>query len=106
MDVPDSPRPEQVELDRTRALTVVWPDGARATFALDDLRLACPCAECRELRDRGEVVWPKAGAPQPIEALGAHLVGAWGLTVEWNDGHATGIYSWGLLRTWAGLDTS
>jgi DUF971 family protein len=30
----------------------------------------------------------------------AELVGAWGLSVTWNDGHATGIYPWDALRRW------
>lgn len=104
LDLPDAPSPELVELDRTTSLTVVWHDGTRAAFALEDLRRGCPCAECRERRDRGEPVWPRPDRPETLEARGAHLVGAWGVTIEWNDGHATGIYSWGLLRTWAGLD--
>ena len=28
------------------------------------------------------------------------LVGAWGISFTWNDGHATGIYPWDALRRW------
>ena len=47
-------------------------------------------------RRRGPVL---ASPPRsPIED--AELVGAWGLSVTWNDGHSTGIYSWDALRRW------
>jgi DUF971 family protein len=49
-------------------------------------------------------VWPRPGADGSIRAIGAELVGAWGIGITWSDGHTTGIYSWSLLRAWAGLD--
>jgi DUF971 family protein len=30
----------------------------------------------------------------------AELVGAWGMSIRWSDGHSTGIYSWDALRRW------
>ena len=44
--------------------------------------------------------WPPRS---PI--VDAELVGAWGLSMRWSDGHDTGIYSWAALRDWwdAGL---
>jgi DUF971 family protein len=101
-DIPAAPAPSAVELDRTRALTLRWPDGSVATFPLGELRAACPCAECRGLREQGRPVGPPPGTA--IEARGAELVGGWGLTITWSDGHSTGIYSWGVLRAWAGID--
>jgi DUF971 family protein len=100
-DLPEAPPPSSVDLRRDELLEVVWPDGTRGRFALVDLRLACPCAECRGRRERGLAVWPTEGAPETLRAVDAQLVGGWGITLTWNDGHATGIYSWGLLRTWA-----
>ena len=37
----------------------------------------------------------------------AQLSGAWGLSIDWSDGHSTGIYAWSTLRRWwdAGLET-
>jgi DUF971 family protein len=100
MDLPEAPPPTEVELDRAHGLTVRWPDGTVGRYALEDLRRACPCAECRGRRDQGEAVWPRPGAPQPLEATSAELVGGWGITIRWNDGHDTGIHSWGVLHAW------
>jgi len=96
-----APRPTSIDIDRHESLTVTWDDGRVSRFALDALRAGCHCAECRSLRDRGAVVWPKPGDPQPAEIVSAERVGAWGLSVEWNDGHTTGIYTWELLRAWS-----
>ena len=38
--------------------------------------------------------------PDPLRITNAELHGAWGLTIEWNDGHATGIFPFELLRRW------
>ena len=102
LDLPEEAPPTSVELDRRAGLTVRWADGSTTHFGLEELRVNCPCAECRGRRERGEPAWPRPGAPVPLEATDAGLVGAWGVSFSWNDRHDTGIYSWGLLRNWAG----
>ena len=90
-----------ITVDRARGVTVVFADGVSADYDLLELRLNCPCAECRGLRDRDEAPWPKPASPLPLAITDASLHGAWGLGIEWNDGHSTGIYPWEALRTWA-----
>lgn len=104
MELPHAEPPDEIELDRARALTLRWPDGTTSVFLLETLRANCPCAECRNRRERDEAVWPKAGSPLPLAATDAKLIGNWGLGITWNDGHATGIFSWDLLRAWAEPD--
>jgi DUF971 family protein len=89
-----------VEVDRERAVTITFDDGTVTTFGLEELRRSCPCATCRSWRERGEVAWPRPGAPVPPTIVDAELVGAWGISFRWNDGHSTGIYSWEILRSW------
>ena len=101
-ELPDTPAPEQVELDRANGLTLSWVDGVTLAYGLEELRVNCPCAECRGLREQGLPIWPKPTSPKPLAAVGAELVGGWGITITWNDGHATGIYPWSLLRVWRG----
>lgn len=90
-----------VTVDRANGLTVVFGDGAEGRYTLSELRLNCPCAECRGARDQGRDPWPRPSSPLPLAIADAHLHGAWGLGVEWNDGHSTGIYPWEALRRWA-----
>lgn len=37
---------------------------------------------------------------EAITITDAELSGAWGLNLDWSDGHSTGIYAWEKLRTW------
>jgi DUF971 family protein len=94
------PEPADVEVNREHGVTIEWDDGHVSGFGLEELRLNCLCAECRGLRERDGVVWPRAGAPEPLRIETAELVGGYGMSVVWNDGHGTGIYSWETLRAW------
>jgi DUF971 family protein len=89
-----------VTVDRDQGMTITFADGRECTFGLEELRLACPCAGCRAARDKGEPPWPTARSPLPLGIVDAELVGAWGISLTWNDGHATGIYPWDSLRRW------
>jgi DUF971 family protein len=88
-----------VTVRRDRGLEVVFEDGETAGFGLEELRQTCPCAHCRGAREEGRP--PFAGDPARLAIRDAELVGAWGLRLIWQDGHATGIYPWESLRRWA-----
>jgi DUF971 family protein len=90
--------PVLIDVERDRGLTLTWADGTTSRFDLDELRQHCPCAECRTRRERNLPVWPRPSSPRPLRVVNAELVGAWGMSITWNDGHSTGIYSWELLR--------
>jgi DUF971 family protein len=90
-----------VTVERGCGVTIVFGDGATHRYDLLALRLNCPCASCRGAREQGRAPWPRPGSPEPLDVVDAHLVGAWGLGLRWNDGHDTGIYPWDALRRWA-----
>lgn len=94
---PQDPTPSAIDIVRDLHVGLTWSDGLQATLPLAAVRANCPCAECRGARERGNV--PGGGAIVTI--VDAEFVGAWGLSLSWSDGHATGIFSWELLRSWA-----
>lgn len=99
----EGPDPVDVSIERERAVTISWSDGLSATFPLAELRAACPCAACRGVREQGGSPWPPPNRPDaPLAIVDAELVGAWGISVRWSDGHDTGIYPWDRLRAWHG----
>jgi len=71
--------------------------GDRTWVAARDLRLACPCAQCVE-EMTGRALLDPAMVPADVRPVHLTLVGAYGLQVHWSDGHATGIYTFDLLR--------
>ena len=90
--------PTSIELERSRQLRVDFEDGIEIAVSVDLLRSSCPCADCRGVRERGD----RPGRADPV-ALEAELHGSYGLSIAWDDGHRTGIYSWDLLRTLGGV---
>lgn len=99
-----SERPSSITLDKTEArLEIIWDDGLVSRYPLSHLREACPCVECRG----GHANMGLAHAPQDILKLtprrSYHIVdlspvGNYALQPTWDDGHATGIYTWEYLR--------
>jgi DUF971 family protein len=101
MSEPD-PRhtPSDIDIVRADAVTITFDDGEVCRFPVTALRTACPCATCRGWRERGQEAWPRPGQSDEIEIVNAELSGAWGLSIDWSDGHSTGIYAWATLRRW------
>ena len=99
--VDDRFQPLDVVVTRDEGVMITFADGHIAAFNLVDLRLGCPCATCRSLRDRGEDTRPDPGSPTPLRIEDAELHGAWGLNITWNDGHRTGIFPFDALRRWS-----
>ena len=106
VSVDDRFQPSDTHVERAEGVTITFLDGYIARFDLVTLRQGCPCATCRTLRERGEVVWPRPGSPAPLRIDDARLHGAWGLNITWNDGHATGIFPFEWLRRWHEGDVS
>lgn len=96
--------PQQLLRWGDQGIEIVWTDGSRMRYRFDDLRRACPCAECQEDRQNGSdadagislTVLPDNAADMytPTEI---RPTGRYAYTILWADGHHTGIYSFELL---------
>lgn len=97
------PRPLSLELERERGLTISWSDGARHFLPVALLRRSSPSAEQRELRAAMArnplTVLPASRASGPLRADAVEPIGHYALRIRFSDGHDTGIYTWGYLRS-------
>jgi DUF971 family protein len=93
--VPTVATPDEIRRLGARAVRIVWADGHVSEYLNGYLRAHCPCAACRGTR-RGLPVVPDGEATLYPVQIG--LVGRYAVSVEWSDGHATGIYSYQTLR--------
>jgi len=99
------PPPIHLDLKKDRGLTVQWADGSTSYYSIAFLRRMSPSAEARDLRDQlarnplTVIPAAAAGAPGPLVALDAELVGNYALRIRFSDGHDTGLYSWEYLRS-------
>lgn len=91
-------RPDRIETFPNGEIGIVWEDGREDYFAARDLRLACPCAGCVDEMTGRRTLDP-AKLPASIRALGWEPVGHYAVSFRWSDAHASGIYSFELLRS-------
>ncbi len=92
--------PSAVDLDRSaQVLTIEWDDGATTRLDGRTLRWACPCAECRgEFGEPGKLDRAESLSPDEEHVEDVWLVGQYALGISFRSGHATGIYTFDLLR--------
>jgi DUF971 family protein len=90
------PRPTEIKLrSRSRVLDVAFDDGTRFELPFEYLRVYSPSAEVRG-----------HGPGQEALQLGKHEVGVrsvdpvgnYAVRIVFDDGHDTGLYTWGYLH--------
>ena len=89
-------RPKEVHLHETPS-RIIWDDGTVMNYEPRKLRLACPCAGCKN-EMTGEQVLQEKDVPLDIKLLEARPVGRYGLNLVFSDGHSSGIYVFEVLR--------
>lgn len=83
---------------RDDGILIEWDAaGHEALYPARALRLACPCAACVDEMSGRRLLDP-AGVAEDVRPVSLALVGAYGLRVQWSDGHGTGIYTFQRLR--------
>lgn len=81
-------------------LQIEWSDGKRREYTFRELRDACPCASCREKRDTPSNPFAilKPQEAQPLGIASMEPVGNYAYSIQFKDGHDTGIYTLDLLQ--------
>lgn len=91
-----APRPAEIRRIGRGEIRILWSDGHRSLYPNHHLRNHCPCALCRE---RPPHVLPVIGAAgEELHAVQIGLVGRYAISIQWSDGHDSGIYSYQTLR--------
>ncbi len=95
--------PTKLARSGDKAIVIEWSDGARREYSFRELRDACPCATCREKRSQPPApanLLPvlSAAEAQPLTVSKMEPVGNYAYSIEFSDGHGTGIYTLDLLR--------
>jgi DUF971 family protein len=82
--------------DPTR-LVIEWSDGVTHDLPAPRLRDACPCARCVD-EHTGAQRYDKRSTPAELTTTNVALCGHYALSVDFSDGHNTGIFTWDRLR--------
>jgi DUF971 family protein len=102
LDERKKPTSLKVQVTTGEGVEIIWADGHESRYTFPYLRDNCPCAMCND--ERGKKSMPGASASvlpmfKPrVTAKSAQPVGNYAVQIDYSDGHATGIYSFGHLR--------
>lgn len=98
-------RPLEISANRgLKQLTIRWNDNHLSVYPFQLLRAACPCAACRGgheymRAEPDEAAFTAELGDTPATRLRAiKAVGSYAITIEWEDGHSYGIFTWQFLR--------
>jgi len=104
-DPRSKPASVKVRVTTGEGVDIVWADDHASHYDFPYLRDHCPCATCNDERDRKEKEKAQGirGDLLPmykakVTAKSASAVGTYAIQIDFNDGHSTGIYSFGFLR--------
>jgi DUF971 family protein len=98
-----TPQPKKLELVEGNQLRITWSDGQIRDYAVRELRDKCPCATCREKRNAPppsplQLPIISAAEAQPLRITAMKPVGNYAYSIDFSDGHNTGIYTLESLR--------
>jgi ATP-binding protein involved in chromosome partitioning len=78
-------------------ITFVWDEGDEDVWPARMLRLQCTCAHCKS-EVTGEKLLVDDEVPEDITVTHMDLVGNYGVSIHFSDGHSTGIYRFNQLH--------
>ena len=92
--------PIKLELSGADRLRITWSDGQVREYTIRELREKCPCATCREKRREPPPLLPvlSAAETRPLRITGMKPTGSYAYSIDFSDGHDTGIYTLESLR--------
>ena len=93
----DMPVPKEIGRANQYDMKIIWQDGHDSVYPARDLRLKCPCAGCVD-EVSGQMRLIASSVPQGVHPLKIELIGRYAISVQWSDGHNTGIYAFDRLR--------
>lgn len=77
---------------------LTWPDTGPVALSFFTVRCACPCAMCVDELTGVQILQPEHVA-KDVAPTELGYSGHYALRVTWNDGHASGLYTWDRLRS-------
>src|SRR4051794_16532681 len=91
-------QPNKLELVAPDRLRITWNDGTTRDYSPRELRDKCPCATCREKRNAPppsplQLPVISEAEAQPLRIVGMKPVSNYAYSIDFSDGHDTGIFT-------------
>lgn len=93
-------RPVALRKEGEDHLLIEWNDGMVCKYSWRQLRDNCPCAGCREERDKPPDPFRILSANElvPLKMVRIEPIGYYAYKIVWSDGHDTGLFTLEFLR--------
>src|SRR6516164_6322029 len=97
---PEPLTPTSVRRDGPDRLRIDWNDGHQSVYTWAHLRAHCPCAGCRDERQKPPDPFRvlKPAELTPLRPVRIDPVGRYAYKITWSDGHDSGIFTLEHLR--------
>ncbi|MEM8945004.1 MAG: DUF971 domain-containing protein [Planctomycetota bacterium] len=99
----NSAQPQQLRMATADTLEIQWSDGLVHRYTVRHLRDNCPCANCMEKKKAPPP--PPTSLPiltaaetQPLRIAKMEPMGRYAYSIQFSDGHDTGLYTLDALR--------
>ena len=87
--------PSEIRLKKSKkAISIVFEDGNKVEFTAELLRVESPSAEVRGHSPNQKIL---EHGKKEVEITKIEPVGNYAISLNFSDGHNTGIYSWNFL---------
>ncbi len=90
-------QPLKIELTDHSTLNIIWDDNTNSDISLFELRKACPCAICASEIETFDHSY-KVYRGDEVTVVDISVVGSYAVSIEWKDGHNTGMYEFQYLK--------
>jgi DUF971 family protein len=90
--------PVKIRISREHELLVQWDDQSETYIKLTNLRKNCPCAICNSTKEEQGASYIPIYSGDQISVDSVSQVGTYAISINWKDGHNTGIYDYSYLR--------
>lgn len=94
-------KPKRIRVDRAEGwLEMDWVGDGILRVSLSDIRKACPCALCGDIRAKQDAQLQMITVDQTpsVDLSDVIPVGNYAIQIRWADGHDTGIYTYSYLK--------
>lgn len=90
-------KPLKVKVRDKEFLDITWDTGELKSIKLSNLRNNCPCAICNAEKEEWSSSYIPLFTQEQLSLTNISLVGTYAISLEWKDGHNTGLYDFEYL---------
>jgi len=89
--------PKKIQVREKEFLDIIWDNGEYTSIKLSNLRNSCPCAICTAEKKEWSNSYIPLYSKEQLTITKIKIVGTYAISIEWEDGHNTGLYDFEYL---------